>query len=150
MNKSTILACVLSLSSVAGACPNLAGDFNFSSSSSLSVSQNQDDAGVVTYKMTVDDHNCAVCKYDNVMRADGRTVRKDYSVTNRVEYTTITCEDNRLKFRQTTDTFDSSGEKITSYSENYDYRINSDSDLVVEDIREGVPYSKTVHTRTNN
>ena len=148
--KKIILALAVSLSSVAFACPNLEGTFAFSSSSTLEVTQNSDDQGVVTYKVTVDDHNCAVCKYDQIFRADGETVVRDFPVTSRKETTTISCENNRLKFRQTTDTFNDRGEKITSYSENYDYRINSDSALVVETIKEGVPYSKTVHPRLNN
>lgn len=145
--KKIVLAFAMTVSSAAFACPNLEGEFNYSSSSTISVSQRQDDAGVTVYKVTVDDHNCAICKYDQIMRADGETVRREFPVTSRVEYTTISCENNRLKFRQTTDTFNDDGDKITSYSENYDYRINADSDLVVETIKEGVPYSKVVHTR---
>lgn len=145
--KKTILAIAVSFSSAAFACPNLEGSFNFSSSSTMDVVQNLDNDGVTTYKMTVDDHNCAVCKYDQFFRADGQTVVRDFPITSRKESTKIYCENNRMKFRQTTDTFDERGDKITSYSEDYDYRINSDSSLVVETIKEGVPYSKMVYPR---
>ena len=145
--KKIILALAVSISSAAFACPNLEGSFAFSSSSTMDVSQNTDDQGITTYKITVDDHNCAICKYDRYLRADGRTVVRDFPITSRKERTTVYCENNRLKFRQTTDTFNDRGEKITSYSEDYDYRINSDSAFVEEVIKEGVPYSKTVHPR---
>jgi hypothetical protein len=147
--KKIILALVVSCSSAAFACPNLEGSFNFSSSSTIDVVQHEDEQGVMTYKITVDDHNCAVCKFDQFFKADGETVVREFPITSRKESTTISCENNRLKFRQTTDTFNERGEKITSYSENYDYRINADSALVVETIKEGVPYSKTVHPRIN-
>lgn len=145
--KKIVLAFVMTVSSSAFACPDLTGEFNFSSSTTIDVSQKKDEAGVTVYKLTIDDHNCAICKYDQIMRANGETVRRDFPATSRVEYTTISCENNRLKFRQTTDTFNDDGDKITSYSEDYDYRINADSDLVVETMKEEVPYSKVVHTR---
>jgi hypothetical protein len=147
--KKIILALAVSFSSMAFACPNLEGSFTFSSSSTIDITQQADEQDVTTYKVTVDDHNCAVCKYDQVFKADGQTSVREFPITSRKESTTISCENNRMKFRQTTDTFNSRGEKITSYSEDYDYRINADSDLVVETIKEGVPYSKTVHPRLN-
>lgn len=145
--KKIILALAVSISSAAFACPNLEGSFTFSSSSTIDVVQNSDEQGVMIYKITVDDHNCAVCKHDQFFRADGQTVVRDFPITSRKEFTKIYCENNRMKFRQTTDTFDERGDKITSYSEDYDYRINSDSSLVVETIKEGVPYSKMVYPR---
>lgn len=147
--KKIILALLVSCSSAASACPDLEGSFHFSSSSTIDVVQNRDEQGVMIYKITVDDHNCAVCKFDQFFRADGETVVREFPITSRKESTTISCENNRLKFRQTTDTFNDQGDKITSYSENYDYRINADSALVVETIKDGVPYSKTVHPRVN-
>lgn len=145
----TILALAISFSSVAMACPNLEGSFAFGGKSTIDIVQNRNAPGVTTYEITVDDHVCAVCKYDTVLRADGKTVRRDFPVSNSSEFTTISCDGTRLKFRRTTEFYDGQGGIVTTDSEDFDYRINANSDLVMEIMQNEEPIKKSVYKRLN-
>ena len=142
-----ILAALLSFSSLAMACPKLEGSFSYSGKSTIDIIQYANAAGVMTFDITVDDHVCAVCKYDIRLIADGKTVRRDFPVSNSIEYTTISCGDNRLKYRRTTEFYDDQGKTIASDSEDFDYRVNANSDLVMEIMQNEEPIRKSVYKR---
>ncbi|MFS4459118.1 hypothetical protein [Bdellovibrio sp. HCB2-146] len=144
-----ILAAVMSFSSLAMACPNLEGSFVYGGKTTIDIVQKQDEAGITTFEVTIDDHTCAVCKYDSVLRADGKTVRKDFPVSNSAEITTISCDENRLKFRRSREFYDETGRVVRTDDENFDYRINRNSDLVKEIIQDETPVYKSVHKRLN-
>jgi len=140
-----ILATLLVSSASAFACPNLEGNFKYSGASIISVSQSEDAGGITTYKVTIDDGTCAACHTDQYLKADGIVKNKNYDSAE--EVTKVYCENNRLKFRQTTEYKDKKG--VIAYTEkNYlDYRINANNNLAIENIENEIPISKVVHPR---
>ena len=140
-----VLAFLFFASSTSFACPNLEGYFNYPGAAYLSVEQSTGSNNITTYKVTIDDGTCAACHVDQYLKADGITKETQYGRAK--DITRVWCETNRLRFRQTTEYYGNSGETVYTESINQDYRINQDNNLVVENIENDKPVSKTVLER---
>jgi hypothetical protein len=135
----------LLLSVTALACPGLEGNFTYSGKSIISISQANDKAGVTSYKVTIDDGNCAACHIDWYLIADGVVKEKTYDRAK--EVTNVFCENNRLKFRQKTEYFNDEGLVVFTENIQQDYRINAANNLAIENIENDIPVSKVVYPR---
>jgi|GEM_PF-5108253 hypothetical protein len=139
-------ALLVSLSSYAHACPNLEGYFAYPGAAYLSISQAMDSHGVTTYQVTIDDGTCAACHTDQYLKADNILKVKSYADGKIKETSRISCAADRLKFRQTTEYFIDDGSVYTE-TLNQDYRTNADNNLVVENMENETPVSKTILPR---
>jgi hypothetical protein len=141
-----IFATLLFSTVSANACPNLEGNFKYSVTSIISVSQAMDTDGITTYKVTIDDGNCAACHITQYLKADG-LVKTKKSI-DAEEVTKMYCENDRLKIRITKNYFDD-GQIIETENIHQDYRINWQNNLALEFVENEIPTSKVVFPRIN-
>lgn len=144
MMKSILKGIFFPIVAVAS-CPNLEGTFTYSGAATISVAQSSDASDITTYKVTIDDGTCAICHTDTYLKADGLEKQKAYERAN--EVTKVSCENNRMKFRQTTDYLNEEGVVVLTEKIHQDYRINADNNLVIENVENETPVSKVVYPR---
>lgn len=144
--KKFAIAFLLTISSQAFACPDLTGKYMVSSSDTLYVTQGRDASGVTVYSFTTKNEFCRSCEHRSIYRADGRTTSRDYAGGIRLERRTVSCSGDKLRIRQTTDTYDGDN-KVATFTDHYDYSLNERSGLVEEEIKDGRVYRSTTHYR---
>lgn len=144
--KKVAIAFLLTVSSQAFACPDLTGKYMVSSSDTLYVTQGRDESGVTVYNFTTKNEFCRSCEHRSLYRADGRTTTREFPDGIRIERKKFSCSGDKLQIRQTTDTYD--GDKhIATFTDHYDYSLNSRSGLVEEEIKDGRVYRSSTHYR---
>lgn len=143
--KLLLASLILSTAVPAWACPDLSGNYMFSSSSTLEVRQDISD-GVTTYIFTTIDENCPKCEYRKVYRANGKETYRRFVDGIRVESTKAYCSDGILHVRMKADTYDH-GRYVATFTDNYDFSLNERSGLVEDEIKDGRIYRTSTHYR---